>query len=497
MVRALFVRVSIFLVAMLFAAPLSIVFLTTVADQPDDSPLIGFDFENGLYSNGSMVISGFIEDEVKPSIVHWDIGPSSSLFGGEISSSLEEIDVSGSRASWAWSITLEDSEVESISPCTCYVWVTVQSEMGQTWMASRVLFLGETAKSAIIVHSPEHGEWAHGSILASGWSMYPMRWNPPELRIFAEPASSSVDACSEEADSDIATHLSVVSPEGDFSESINVTGLSDGWHSLYFENYDPSGVTYAQECTVIRVNNIAPVISIEGLEHSFERTADISFDASASDDPVWGREGMHFMWVLRKPSHSGQTPLQITMGEDKGTLTIPGDSSGDFTLSLTVTDAGGVSSTTVRELTIENVIPTAIASLDGTPIEDGSRMKLSPGSEWTLDASFSEDSENDLSGLRCVWKIDNQPVFEGCARTLSWPSYAGDEAILTLDVIDDDDEYGTISVLLVHPEASEPLPYPLLVLVVSTLFLLSAVFLRYRSGEDAASIPKWNPEDEG
>ena len=202
------------------------------------------------------------------------------------------------------------------------------------------------------------------------------------------------------------------------------------------------------------------------------------------------------MWVLRKPSHSGQTPLQITMGEDEGTLTIPGDSSGDFTLSLTVTDAGGVSSTTVRELTIENVIPTAIATLDGTPIEDGSRIKLSPGSEWTLDASFSEDSENDQSGLRCVWKIDNQPVFEGCTRTLSWPSYAGDEAILTLDVIDDDDDYGTISVLLVHPEASEPLPYPLLVLVVSTLFLLSAVFLRYRSGEDASSIPKWKPEDE-
>ena len=170
MVRALLVRVSIFLVAMLFAAPLSIVSLTTVADQPDDSPLIGFDFENGLYSNGSMVISGFIEDEVKPSIVHWDIGPSSSLFGGEISSSLEEIDASGSRSSWAWSITLEDSEAESISPCTCYVWVTVQSEMGQTWMASRVIFIGETAKSAIIVDSPESGEWAHGLILASGWS---------------------------------------------------------------------------------------------------------------------------------------------------------------------------------------------------------------------------------------------------------------------------------------------------------------------------------------
>lgn len=497
MVRALLVRVHIFLVAMLFVAPVTIVSVTTFADQPEDSPLIGFDFENGLFSNGTMVISGFIEDEVKPSMVRWDIGPNSSLLGGEISSSLEEINASGSRPSWAWTFTLDNSEAEIISPCTCYVWITVQSEIGHTWDASRVVFLGETAKSAIIVDSPEQGEWVHASIPVSGWSMYPMRWNPPELRIFAEPASSSVDACSEEADSDIATHLSVLSPEGDFFESIDFSALDDGWHSLYFENYDPSGVTYAQDCIVIRVNNIAPVISIEGLEHSLEKTGDISFDASASDDPVWGREGMHFMWVLRKPSHTGQTPLQITMGEDKGTFTISGESSGDFTLTLTVTDAGGVSSTTVRELSIENVIPTAIASLDGTPIEDGSRMKLSPGSEWTLDASLSDDSENDQLGLRCVWKIDNQPVFEGCVRTLSWPSNAGDEAILTLDVIDDDDDYGTISVLLVHPEASDPLPYPLLVLVVSTLFLLSAVFLRYRSGDDAASIPKWKSEDEG
>ena len=490
-------RTPIVLVALLLATSASIVSVTTAADQPDDSPLIGFDFENGMFSNGSMVISGLIEDEVKPSVVRWDIGSDSSLLGGDISSSLEEIDSSGSRNSWAWSISLDDSEAESISPCTCYVWVTVQSEMGETWQASRVIFLGETARSAIIVNSPESGQWAHESISVSGWSMYPMRWNPPELRIFAEPATSSVEACSEEADSDVASHLSVESPDGDFSESVDISSLNDGWHSLYFENYDPSGVTYAQECTVIRVNNIAPVIALEGPEHSFESTNEISFDASASDDPIWGREGMHFLWVLRKPSHSGQTPLQITMGEDKGTLTIPGDYSGDYSLTLTITDAGGISSTTVKELTIENVVPTAVATLDGNPMGDGTKVKLSPGSEWPLDASLSVDSENDQSGLRCVWKIDNQPVFEGCTRALSWPSFAGDEAILTLDVIDDDDDYGTISVLLVHPDSSEPLPYPLLVLVVSTLFLLSAVFLRYRSGEDSASIPKWNPEDDG
>jgi len=271
--------------------------------------------------------------------------------------------------------------------------------------------------------------------------------------------------------------------------------LADGWRSLYAENYDPSGVTYSQECIPIQVNNLAPSISIEGPDHSLEGASDLFFDASATDDPVWGREDLHYMWVLRKPSHSGQTPLQIVMGKDKGTMSIPTGSSGDYTMTLVVTDVGGISSTMVKIFTIQNVVPKAIASLDDSSIEDGSRIKLSPGSEWMLDASLSEDTENDQSGLRCVWKIDHQPVYEGCIRTLSWPPDAGDEVILTLDVIDDDDEYGSISVLLVHPDASEPLPYSLIVLVISTLFMLSAILLRYRSSDDSSSIPKWKSDE--
>jgi hypothetical protein len=98
--------------------------------------------------------------------------------------------------------------------------------------------------------------------------------------------------------------------------------------------------------------------------------------------------------------------------------------------------------------------------------------------------------------LRCVWKIDYTPVYEGCERTLSWKSDINDPVILTLDVIDDDDDYSTISVQLVHPDASEPLPYPLIVLMISALFMLSAVLMRYRSSDDSSSIPKWKSDDE-
>jgi len=177
-------------------------------------------------------------------------------------------------------------------------------------------------------------------------------------------------------------------------------------------------------------------------------------------------------------------------------MSIPTGNSGDYSLTLVVTDAGGMMSTMVKEFTIQNVVPEAIASLDGLSIEDGARIKLSPGSEWALDASASIDSANDQAGLRCVWKIDYAPVYEGCERTLSWKSDINDPIILTLDVIDDDDDYSTISVQLVHPDASEPMPYSLIVLVISALFMLSAVLLRFRSSDDSSSIPKWKSDDE-
>ena len=489
-------RVPHVLVTLLVTASLSLVITTTAADEPDNIPLIGFDFENGHRSNGSLELSGFIEDEVKPTKVFWRLDPTEDSLWGDISSSLEVIESSGSRTSWSWLITFDDADVDTFSPCTCFISITVEAGTGESWETRRVVFLGDTARSAIIVDSPEPGDWVHESLLVEGWSEYPMSWTTPELRFFSKSASSSVDACSAEADSDMSAHLAVITPEGKFSELLDISGLSDGWHSLYAENYDPSGVTYSQECIPLRINNLAPSVSIEGPEHSQEGLSDLFFDASSSDDPVWGREGMHYMWVLRKPSHSGQTPLEIVMGEDKGTMSIPTGNSGDYSLTLVVTDAGGMMSTMVKEFTIQNVVPEAIASLDGSSIEDGARIKLSPGSEWVLDASASIDSANDQAGLRCVWKIDYAPVYEGCERTLSWKSDINDPIILTLDVIDDDDDYSTISVQLVHPDASEPMPYSLIVLVISALFMLSAVLLRFRSSDDSSSIPKWKSDDE-
>ena len=68
------------------------------------------------------------------------------------------------------------------------------------------------------------------------------------------------------------------------------------------------------------------------------------------------------------------------------------------------------------------------------------------------------------------------------------------ESILTLDVIDDDEAFTSISVILIHPDSTEPLPYSVIVLLVSALFMLSAIFLRYRSSDDSTGIPTWDSD---
>ena len=488
------VKFARMVVVLLLVATWSSTFTTVNAEDSDDVALVGFDFENGFSTNHTTVITGSVEDEVKPSSVTWSIEGDSELDSGDLSNILEEAASSGSRPIWTWSLELDVAEY---SPCTCYLTVTVETASGEVSQSHRVLFLGDTARSAIMLHSLNSGDWVSNSLTASGWSSHPMIWTAPELRFFAKPASNAVDACAIEGDSDFSTHLLVISPNGTFSESIDISDLYDGWHSFYAENYDPSGVTFAQTCVALRVNNLAPTTILMGPDSVLEGSGDLLFDGSSSNDPVWGREDMHYMWVLRRPSHTGQTPIDIIMEEGVGTYSMGSETSGEYTLTLRVMDAGGISSTLVKTFFVENVVPTANVKVDGSSVFDGDSINLSPSSssEWSLDASASIDSANDQAGLRCVWKIDHAPVYEGCERTLSWKSDINDPVILTLDVIDDDDDYSTISVQLVHPDASEPLPYPLIALAISTIFMVSAIFLRFRSSDTSSSIPKWKGDN--
>ena len=469
-----------------------IVSLPSTSAETKDPAIIGFDFENGLSINESISLSGSIESDTFPDSVIWSIESDPStmvqLYDNQINDSLQETQSQSGRMTWSWQANLE---VEW-SHCTCYFTITVI--IGEySWSETRVLFIGDTLRSGLLIDSPVDGDWTHESIVVTGWSSHPTVWADSETRFFTYPATNPVQSCSEEGDSDMTQLLSVISSEGDYSSTINISALEDGWYSLYVENYDPSRVAFAQQCVGIRVNNAPPGIVINGEPYHIESLGEITFDASASDDLYWGREEMEYMWVLRKPSHNGQTPIDIEFGGS--TYSLSANSGGDYSLTLRLTDSGGVSSTSVFQFVIENQKPNAAGSISGIPIIDGDTIRLSDSDEWELDASDSSDSENDISSLRCIWKIDYEPIFEGCQRSLTWASeIESDSCILTLEVIDNDETFSSISVILIHPDSTEPLPYSLIVLLVSALFLISAIFLRYRSSDDSTGIPSWDSD---
>ena len=86
-------------------------------------------------------------------------------------------------------------------------------------------------------------------------------------------------------------------------------------------------------------------------------------------------------------------------------------------------------------------------------------------------------------------------MYEGCERTFSWPENESQKLILTVEVIDDNDDYAFISVELVHPDYSDDLPLGLVVLVVSAAFLASAILFR-RNSSSGGDIPKWQPDEQ-
>ena len=51
-----------------------------------------------------------------------------------------------------------------------------------------------------------------------------------------------------------------------------------------------------------RVNNLPPEISLVGNSFFVESNGEIIFDASASGDPYWGREGIGICGSCEKPS---------------------------------------------------------------------------------------------------------------------------------------------------------------------------------------------------
>ena len=466
------------------------------ADSEDDPPLISIDVENGASTTDTITFTGILEDEVEPSEFFWRVAKNGTAFdGGDLKSSLDEIDSTSSRSQWAWSF---DLSFFATGECACYVSLHSKDASGAEKIETRVVFMADentTHLLGFLIIEDQAGTLVSSSLSISGWIG---TYLDDEMTLGIQSSLAQglitnshipeVFAC---AGSSTAQQVTIISG-GDFEIEWDISSKLDGWLdvelmacSLERAFADGASVHYS-----IRVNNAPPIIKLDGIDSVEETNEWHTFDASLTEDPYWGRTDMYYVWTLRRPSHTGTLPVDVQMGDDLTTYSVSATSSGNFTLSLTVYDQGGLSSTSVVEFDIHNRVPTASLAIDGIAVIDGEEIRLKTPSNTLIDATSSTDTENDAGALRCIWLFDGIPLYEGCNRDFVWPDENIHRAWLTLEVIDDDGEVATLSVQLVHPDEVKPFPVALIGLVFSALFLTYAIAQRLRGGSEK-SIPKW------
>ena len=484
------------LLSMLCFAVLLAASSSVQADSEDDPPLISIDVENGASTTDTITFTGILEDEVEPSEFFWRVAKNGTAFdGGDLKSSLDEIDSTSSRSQWAWSF---DLSFFATGECACYVSLHSKDASGAEKIETRVVFMADentTHLLGFLIIEDQAGTLVSSSLSISGWIG---TYLDDEMTLGIQSSLAQglitnshipeVFAC---AGSSTAQQVTIISG-GDFEIEWDISSKLDGWLdvelmacSLKRAFADGASVHYS-----IRVNNAPPIIKLDGIDSVEETNEWHTFDASLTEDPYWGRTDMYYVWTLRRPSHTGTLPVDVQMGDDLTTYSVSATSSGNFTLSLTVYDQGGLSSTSVVEFDIHNRVPTASLAIDGIAVIDGEEIRLKTPSNTLIDATSSTDTENDAGVLRCIWLFDGIPLYEGCNRDFVWPDENVHRAWLTLEVIDDDGEVATLSVQLVHPDEVKPFPVALIGLVFSALFLTYAIAQRLRGGSEK-SIPKW------
>ncbi len=467
------------------------------SDQMDDAALVSINIENGASSMDVLTFSGMIEDDVKPGEVFWRVAKDGVVFdGGDLTDSLIERESTSSRLQWDWSFELT---YHATGECACYVSVhSINPTLQEEAIETRVVFMvneNSTHLLGFILTEDQSGAMVDSILTIRGW-MGTYSQDIMTLGIQSSLAQGLLAAthipevftCDGGAGAQQTTILS----GGEFEFEWDISEKLDGWLEVRLMScsLDNAFLDGAANSFSIRVNNAPPIIKVNGIDEVEESDGWHTFDASMTEDPYWGRTDMFYVWTLRRPSHTGSIPVDVQMGDDLTSYSVSAASCGNYTLSLTVYDQGGLSASSLVVFDITNRLPTATLSIDGKAVEDEGVIRLTSPDDTTLDATGSSDTINDAGALRCIWLFDGAPLYEGCNRAFAWPDESVHRAWLTLEVIDDDGEVASLSVQLVHPDEVKPFPIALIVLVFSTLFLTYAIVNRVR-GEGDQKIPKW------
>ncbi len=469
------------------------------ADSEEIDVSIGFDFSFGELLDEEKILSGTIISSEEEIIVSWEIQNSTGFkfnWGdfNVLSESLTEI--SDDYFSLEWEVSVDPIDYYSCS-CEFNIFVThddtIISHNSMPFFILNNMYVSDSNYS-MLISNPNDLDWINGDLVIEAQAKDIHGIPPSSIQIYLNRYVTFVETCSDEI---TYSEQNIVSPQyGDdfsFTYNFDMNSKPDGWYELIILiQSDNSLLEYdVYTCMSLKLNNLAPVISIvDEPFNQFEDNSDLIIDASLSEDPIWSEDELYYIWTC---TNSRNSEIIIHEGLNQDIFVLDTKKSGDYTLQLEVMDLGGLSSREEYTFSVSNMLPITSLFINGLEVSDGDELEIISIEEIIVDGSNSEDTENDVDNLRCIWSVNTVTIFEGCDRELVWPeSNLNDESIvLRLDVMDDDGDFSSVSVKLINPDVGDNLPYPVIILLISFLFLITSVFYRFRKDSDSSSIPKW------
>ena len=472
----------------------------------NDPPQLIIDLDHGSNINDNLSLTGAYVDESVPEIFIWKIYDGTSIVGSgdaiDILDHHEEV-LGSSRYTWPFSIELNFSEIES---CSCLI-VIEATDTSQQHVSEEVVVFHTVNSSDNLPPRALFGNDLSESRVSGFEEINVILVDdegPPNLEWALSNESEVAVSCALSWIDNPSVNWSYVDHSEIFPDlafTLDTTEFSDGAYSLLIRA-STENESSISACQTIGIDNHLPTASISGPTELTESMDMIEFDGSSSSDEEWGREGLIFLWVLE----GGDEGPIVVSGTDLSIFQADGSQAGNYTLTLTVVDDAGFSSSIIHEYSILNQVPDAALRIGGQPLSDGDRITLVDSDQWSIECGDSADTDNDRGSLLCTWSIDGEPTMTGWTRQLEKPADLTRSHTLTLLVTDNDGASDSITVTFgVQGTPSDPSysedkhefgvwTSALIIIATISAIIIIIITIKRRISDHSSPIPKWNRE---
>lgn len=224
-----------------------------------------------------------------------------------------------------------------------------------------------------------------------------------------------------------------------------------------------------------------------------------SFLVYANIEDYFVGSQMSLTWTITDPNGNSRGLLDEESYHNS-TIELVLEESGYWDVQLLVRDSANFIVIQNISILVFNAVPIVDLSIDGLFISNGDQIYVSPGSAWSLNASTSFDTINDIDYLEYEWYLDgvklnkSDPVLSEDDITIN----SNNEIMLIVYDDDMDSESLTFS-LSVMPVVDDSSASKAIMFVGFGIGFLVAfaflILLLMRGSRKTIELPKWKPKN--